>query len=132
MVEPAVSGFFADLIFQLVHRTRRLDGLDFSAARADQVIAVLARLEQGEIRGPLVETQPAKDAVLAEPLQQTIDRGLVALVGKTVGGRKLGQRHRAIPLHKCREKFLERLGAAEPAFAATCHSLFDRILLHVF
>jgi hypothetical protein len=44
MIQALVAGFFANFIFEFMNRTGSLDSFDFSAAGADEVIAVFSGL----------------------------------------------------------------------------------------
>ena len=90
MVEIPIAGFFADLGFELVDGAGGLDRLDVAAAGANQIVAVISRNEQGEIRGALMQAEAADHAVLGEPLEQAEYGGLVALVGEALGGGEFG------------------------------------------
>ena len=69
MIQALVAGFFANFVFEFMNGAGGLDGFDFSAAGADQVIAVFSGLEQGEIGGAFVESEAADDAVFGEALE---------------------------------------------------------------
>jgi hypothetical protein len=118
VVKSAVSCFLADFILKLVDRTWGFDRFDFPTTRADEVVTVLTGLEEGEKGGSLVEAKAADDAVLAKTLKKTIDRGLVALIGKALRSRELGERHGSIYLDQGGNEFLERFRAAETCFPA--------------
>ena len=88
MIEILEAGFLADFVLELMDRAGSFDGLDAAATGADQVIAMLARNQQREVCGALVQAEAADDAVLSEPLEQAKNRGLVALVGEALGSRE--------------------------------------------
>ena len=54
VIEILEARFATDLLFQFMHRARRLHRFDAAAFGADQVILMPPRNEQGEIRGALM------------------------------------------------------------------------------
>lgn len=113
VIQPFVAGFFTDLVFKVMDGAGGFDRFDCSAAGADQIIAVFPRLEEGEIGGALVEAEPAEDSVLGEALEETVYRGLVALIGETRGCGKLGEGHWSVGLDQGCQQFFQCLGAAQ-------------------
>lgn len=79
VIEAFVSGFFTDLVFEVVYRAGGFDGIDFPATGADEVVAVFSRLEEGEVGGALVKAEAADDGVVGEALEKAVDGGFVAL-----------------------------------------------------
>ena len=79
MIEIPEAGFLADFILQMMDGAGGLDGLDAAATGADQVVAVAAGDEQGEIGGAFVEAEPSNDSVFRQALEQAEDGGFVAL-----------------------------------------------------
>ncbi len=84
MIQALVASFFANFYFEFMNGARGLNCFDFSAAGADEVIAVFTWLEQGEIGGTFVETEAADDAVFGEALEQTINCGFIAKASKAL------------------------------------------------
>jgi len=85
VIKIAEAGFLADFVLKLVDGTRRFDGLDAAAARADQVVAVFPGNQQGEVSRALMKTEPPDDSVSSQSLEQAENSGLVALVGEALG-----------------------------------------------
>ena len=73
MIEILETGFLADFVLELMDRAGSFDGLDAAATSADQVVAMLARNQQREICGALVQAEAADHTVLSE---QADDRRL--------------------------------------------------------
>ena len=106
VVKIAKAGFFADFVFQLVDGAGSFDGLDAAAAGADEVVAVAAGDEQGEVGGAFMQAEAADDAMLGEALQEAENGGFVALVGESLRGGELGESHWASAFEKRVEQFL--------------------------
>lgn len=130
MVEALVAGFFTDFVFEFVNGAGGLDRFDFSAAGADEVVAVLSGLEQGEVGGAFVETEAADDAVLGEALEQTVDGGFVAEAGQALGAAELSQGHGPWIFDQCGEQFFQSFGATKTEGAAAGDGLFERCFRH--
>lgn len=113
MVEILVACLLADLVFQIVDGAGGFYGFDFSAAGADEIVAVLSGLEECEVGGALVEAEAADDAVFREALEEAVDGGFVALVGKALRGGELGEGHGAVCLDEGGEKLFEGFCAAQ-------------------
>ncbi len=86
VVEVLVAGFLADFVFEVVDGAGCFDGFDFSAAGADEVVAVCSGLDEGEVGGAFVEAEAADDAVGVEALEEAVDGGFVAEVDEAGGG----------------------------------------------
>ena len=93
VVEANKSGFPADLLFQLVDGAGGLDGFDAAAVGADEVVAVDARNEEGEISGSFMKAKASDHAFVAEALEKAEDGGFIALFGEVTAGSELGQSH---------------------------------------
>lgn len=70
--------------------TGSIDGFDRTAVGADQIIAVLARKEKGEVSGTFMKAKAADHAFAAESLEKTKNCCLVALFGKVSAGGDFG------------------------------------------
>jgi len=108
-----------------------LDGLDFSAAGADEVIAVLTGLKQGEVGGAFVKAKAADDAMVGEALEQAVDRGLVVKIGEPASACEFGKLQRARILDQCVEQFFECFGAAQAELTAAFDGFSDRFFGHL-
>ena len=96
MVEVLVSGGEFDFFFKLMHGTGGVDRLDGATTGADEVIAVLAGEEEGEVGGALVEAEATQDAFISQTLEEAEDGGFVTLVREPWRVSKLGECHGAV------------------------------------
>jgi hypothetical protein len=113
VVEVDKSGFLADLLFQLVDGAGGVDRFDAAAVGADEVVAVDAGDEEGEISGPFMKAEAADHAFVAETLEKAEDGGFVALLGEVTAGRELGESHGPVVVGEAGEDGFESLGAAK-------------------
>jgi hypothetical protein len=98
MVEVYEAGFLADFFFEFVDRTGGIDGFDGAAVGADEVVAMLAGEEEGEVGGALVQAEAADHSFIAEALEEAEDGGLVTLLGEVSAGGEVGQSHGPVVL----------------------------------
>lgn len=125
MIEVAEPRFLPDLILKLMDRAGGGDRLDAAATGANQIIAVLSRNQQCEIGGSLMQAQAPDHTMLGESLEQAENSGLVALVGKPLGGGEFGKGHRALAFQQGAEQLLQRFGAAQSGASAAGDGFLD-------
>lgn len=113
VVEVFEARFLADFLFEFVDGAGSLDGGNRSAVGADQVIAMLARHEEGEVSGALVEAEAAHESFVGEFLEEAENRGLVAEVTQARGIGQLAESHRAVLLAQGVDELGEGTGAAQ-------------------
>ena len=123
VVEVFITCGELDFFFQFMHRAGGVDGLDGAAIGADEVVAVLAGDDEGEVSGALVESEAAHDALVGEPVEEAVEGGLVAKGGEAGGFGELREIHGAARIEEGAEEFLEGLGPAQSGLAAAVQGI---------
>lgn len=113
MVEVYEAGFLADFFFEFVDGAGGIDGFDAAAVGADEVVAVDAGNEEGEVGCSFVEAEAADHSFVAEALEEAENGGFVALLGKMSTRSEVGQSHGAIVFRQAGQKCLQRFGATQ-------------------
>lgn len=72
-----------------------------------------------------MQSEATDKPVLGQPLQQTKNRGLVALIGESRRTGELRKRHRPGFFKQRADQLFERLGSAEACFPAAVDGLLD-------
>ena len=113
MVEVDEAGFLSDFLFQLVDRAGGVDGVDAAAVGADEVVAMDAWEEEGEVSRAFVEAEAADHPFFGESLEKAEDGRFVALFRKVPAGGEFGQRHGPVVVGKAGENGLKGLSTAK-------------------
>ncbi len=111
MVEIDEAGFLADFFFEFMDRAGGVDRFDTSAVSADEVVAMLAGNEEGEVGGAFVEAKAADHAFVAEALEEAKDGGFITLLGEVAAGGEVGKSHGPVVVGEAGEDGFECLGA---------------------
>jgi len=124
VVEVLEAGFLADFFLELVDGAGGLDGLDAAAVGADEVVAVGAGDEEGEVGGALVEAEAADHALIGEALEEAEDGGLIAGLGEVSAAAEFGEGHGAVVGGEAVENGCEGFGAAKSGGFGTFEKFF--------
>ena len=123
MVESLEAGGGADFLLEPVDRTGGVDRGDRSALGADEVVAVLAGDDEGEVCGTFVKPEAPDDAFVGEAVEESVEGGLVAKGDEAGGFGEFREGHGAPGVKEAAEKFLKGLGPTQTGMAAAAEGI---------